>query len=55
MIKQLIDEDSSIVTIIYGEETSSDEAKELEKFVQNSYKRLDVEIHNGGQPVIQGI
>ncbi|HHU28229.1 TPA: DAK2 domain-containing protein [bacterium] len=51
MIKQLIDEDSSLVTIIYGEETSSDEAKELEEFVQNSYKRLDVEIHNGGQPV----
>ena len=51
MISKLVDDDSSLVTIIYGEETTEEEALQLEEFVRNTYKRLDVETHNGGQPV----
>ena len=43
MISKLVDDDSSLVTIIYGEETTEEEALQLEEFVRNTYKRLDVE------------
>jgi dihydroxyacetone kinase-like predicted kinase len=51
MINKLVDDESSLVTIIYGEEASSEEAKILEDYVAKNFKRLDVEVHDGGQPV----
>lgn len=50
LLKKMIDEDSSIVTLIYGEGVSEEEAKAVASFINEKYS-IEVEIHNGGQPV----
>lgn len=53
--KQLIDgivtEDDDIVTLIYGSEAIAEEAEELVNFIEERFPDVDVEVHNGGQPV----
>jgi len=50
LISQMVDKDSSIVTIIYGEDVKEEEAQSIADFVANEYG-VDVEVHQGDQPV----
>lgn len=50
-LKQMIDEDSEIVTIIIGEDGNQREADQLAEAVEEIDDAIDVEIHQGGQPV----
>ena len=50
LLARMIDEDSAIATIIYGEGTTEEEAQELADFIADTYP-IDVEVHYGGQPV----
>ena len=50
LIDKMVDEDSAIATIIYGEDGNEEEANELAAYVEDKYG-IDVEVHNGGQPV----
>ena len=50
LIDKMVDEDSAIATIIYGEDGSEEEANELAAYIEDKYG-IDVEVHNGGQPV----
>jgi len=50
LLDQMIDEDAAIVTIIYGAEVNEADAKKLAKYITEKYT-IEVEIHNGGQPV----
>lgn len=50
LLARMIDEDSAIATIIYGEGTTEEEAQELAGFIADTYP-IDVEVHYGGQPV----
>lgn len=45
------EEDDDIVTMIYGADANEEEAGELASFVENSFSDMEVEIHEGGQPV----
>lgn len=51
MIKEMLDEDSEVVTIIYGEDMTQDQADELAEQVELIDDDLEVEVHPGGQPV----
>ncbi|KOY79244.1 DAK2 domain-containing protein [Apilactobacillus kunkeei] len=51
MIKEMLDEDSEVVTIIYGEGMTQDQADELAEQVESIDDDLEVEVHLGGQPV----
>lgn len=51
MITQMVTEDSSLVTIYYGEDATQEFAEELAEFVQSTYDFVDAEVYNGGQPV----
>ncbi|TMT00523.1 DAK2 domain-containing protein [Apilactobacillus kunkeei] len=51
MIKEMLDEDSEVVTIIYGEGMTQDQADELAEQVESIEDDLEVEVHPGGQPV----
>lgn len=51
MIQAMLDEDSEIVTIIYGQDASEADAEALETAVMNIDGDLEVEIHEGDQPV----
>jgi len=50
-VEKMLDEDSEIVTIIYGEDAKEKDAKKLEEAILTIDSDLEVEIHNGKQPL----
>jgi dihydroxyacetone kinase-like predicted kinase len=50
-IQKMIDDDSEIVTIIFGEGTKAKVAQKLKAFVEELDDGLEVEVHDGGQPL----
>ena len=51
MMEQLLDEESALLSIYYGEEGSKEEAMEFSKLLTAKYPDLEVEINSGGQPI----
>ena len=51
LIQSLMDEESEIVTVIYGEDVSEEEANEFAAFIEAKYKDVEVEVYNGKQPL----
>ena len=51
LLDSLIDEDDEIVTLIYGEGVSDEDASEIAKFVESTYDHIEVELYNGKQPL----
>lgn len=51
LLGQMIDAESEILTVLYGEDVSQEEVKELEAFVVNEFEDVELEIHNGKQPL----
>ncbi|MGQ9007341.1 DAK2 domain-containing protein [Bacillus stercoris] len=51
LVSEMIGEDDEIVTILYGEDASQEEAEQLEAFLSDKYEEIEVEIHNGKQPL----
>jgi DAK2 domain fusion protein YloV len=51
LIKNLVDDDSELISIYYGEEVSEDSANELSDMVSKEFPDLDVELNYGGQPI----
>lgn len=51
LLDKLIDEDSEIVTIYYGQETDEENAQKMAEYVEEKYPDCEVEVHNGGQPL----
>lgn len=51
MIGEMIDEDSAILSIYYGEDMNEDSANEIAEKVEEEYPDVEVEVHFGGQPI----
>ena len=51
MVEQLVDEDSAIVSIYYGSDSSEEAAEEIASLIQEKHPDVEVEINNGGQPI----
>lgn len=51
LAKKLIDEDAEIVTILYGEDVNESDAEKLADFIESLNEEVEVEIHNGKQPL----
>ena len=51
LVDQMIDEDSEIVTILFGEGVDEDEADELAEYIENKFEDVEVTIFEGQQPV----
>jgi len=51
MVNKMIDDDSEIVTIIYGADTNQETAQHVEAAVEELDDELEVEVHEGDQPV----
>lgn len=51
LAKKLIDEDAEIVTILFGEDTTMEAAEKLGEFIGSLNGDIEVEIHNGKQPL----
>lgn len=51
LIKSLVKEDSSLITIFYGEMIEEDEANRLGERLEKEFEDIDVEVIFGGQPI----
>lgn len=51
LLETMIDEDSEILTIIRGEDTTEAETEELVTFVEERFSDVEVEIYEGNQPL----
>jgi DAK2 domain fusion protein YloV len=51
MVDEMLDEDSEIITVMYGRDTNKRTAKKVVKKLQAEHDDLEFEIHDGGQPV----
>jgi uncharacterized protein len=51
LLVKMLDEDSEILTIIYGEDVTEEEVAALSSFVEENYEDVEIEIHDGGQPL----
>ncbi|MER2111477.1 MAG: DAK2 domain-containing protein [Solibacillus isronensis] len=49
VLEGLMDEDSEIITIIYGEDATAEQADELQNFIEENYPDSEVEIVEGKQ------
>lgn len=51
MIDKMVDDESEIISIYFGDEVDEVLANELLHTVENKYSDLSVELHSGGQPI----
>lgn len=51
LTKNMVKKDTSFITVIYGQETSKQDAQELHNQLQGKYGNIDITLVNGGQPI----
>lgn len=51
MLEILVDEDSELISIYYGEDVSEEDAEKLTAEIEEKYPDVDVDTHFGGQPI----
>ena len=51
LVEKLVDEDSAIVTLFYGEDVTEDDANNLRDELEEKFEDLDIELYYGGQPL----
>ena len=51
MIREMVDEESEIVSLYYGSDVTEDDANELAKKVEKALPDVEVEVYPGGQPI----
>ncbi|MCR5785880.1 MAG: DAK2 domain-containing protein [Eubacterium sp.] len=51
MMDEMVDDDSEIISIYYGDEVNEDDASSVEKMISEKYPECEVELHEGGQPI----
>ena len=51
LLEKMLDEDSEIVTILYGQDVEADKAEEIAEYIEDNYPDLGVGVHFGGQPL----
>jgi DAK2 domain fusion protein YloV len=51
LLEDMIDEDTSLITILYGSDLTEDMANDLENHLSDAYNDIDIEVVFGGQPL----
>ncbi|NLY20037.1 MAG: DAK2 domain-containing protein [Tissierellia bacterium] len=51
LIEKMYDDEMSMISLYYGEDTSVEDAEKLEEIISEKYDDLDVELIYGGQPL----
>ncbi|MWW97757.1 hypothetical protein FM815_09600, partial [Francisella tularensis] len=51
LFEKIVTDEDEVVTVLYGEDVSAQEAEQLQAFLESAFVDLEVEIHHGGQRV----
>lgn len=51
LLKEMVDEDSELISIYYGADVKEEDAQEFADYVEATYEDCDVEFNYGGQPI----
>lgn len=51
LLTEMVDEDSEILTILYGKDATEEEVEKLVAFCEENFKDLEIESFNGKQPL----
>ena len=51
MLARLVDEDSELISLYYGEDIQPEDAENFAHAVEELYPDVDVDVHMGGQPI----
>jgi DAK2 domain fusion protein YloV len=51
LVGQMVDEDSEIITLFYGEEVQREEAEAIAARLGEAHPDCEIELHSGGQPL----
>ena len=51
VVNSLVDEDSSVITVLYGKDVTNKEKEQVEKYLNKTFKDLDFDLRDGEQPV----
>ena len=51
LIKKMVDEDSEIISLFYGEDVEEQEANKIVEKLSEEFEDIDVELYYGGQPI----
>ena len=51
LVEKLVDEDSAIITLFYGEDVTEEDANNLRDELEEKFEDLDIELYYGGQPL----
>lgn len=51
LLAEMLTDGADVVTILYGEDVTADQVKELTDFLEQNYPEVECEVLNGGQPL----
>ena len=51
LLSKVIDDDAEIVTVIYGEGVTVEDASVLESYIEDNFDHVEAELYNGNQPL----
>ena len=51
MLAQLVDEDSELISLYYGQDIQGEDAEKFAQTVEELYPDVDIDVHMGGQPI----
>ena len=51
MLAQLVDEDTELISLYYGQEVQEESAENFAQEIEDLYPDVDVDVHSGGQPI----
>ncbi|MDQ0215085.1 DAK2 domain fusion protein YloV [Oikeobacillus pervagus] len=51
LLQQMVDEDVEILTILYGQDAEEEEINAIVQYIEKEFPDVEVEIHNGKQPL----
>ncbi len=51
MLSQLVDEDSELISLYYGQDVRDEDAERFSQTIEKLYPDVDIDVHMGGQPI----
>ena len=51
MLAQMVDDDSELISLYYGQDILAEDAEKFAAAIEEIYPDVDIDLHSGGQPI----